>query len=1064
MPTNKPKYIIAIGASAGGLEDLNAFFDHTPLDSVSYVIVQHLSPDYKSSMVALLSKHSKLTVQEVKNGMAIKGNEVYLIPNNKFMTIRNNTFYLTDKEKVPGPHLTINAFFISLAANSGSKAIGVILSGLGSDGTEGAKAIKKAGGMLIARNPETTEFNSMPSNAIATGLIDFILEPEAMPGTIEDYTKHEGGLLADNADDEKHLTAIVDFIKTQLPLDFTEYKQSTILRRIKRRADFNNFTNLSGYFDFLKATPEEVENLAQDFLISVTSFFRDKEAFDHIEKEILPVILKTLAPEEELKMWVAGCATGEEAYALAILICEQLTLQSAKTIVKIFATDIDKIALAFAKKGIYNAAAIKNVSAVRLEKHFLKEGENYKIKPEIRKMVVFAQHDLVKNPPYCNMHLISCRNLLIYMTPALQKKIFLMLQFGLKKDGYLFLGSSENPLSIIQNLEVVNKKWKIYKNVETKRTISFDAFSLPSIEDTKYAPLVLSKERPAQNTSHTLPEAVNISLANVLDCLIVCINQNNQVVKTYGDTTKFLLQKNFTLNLAGLLPRQLAIAFNTLLKKVIQTNENAAVSGIQINRDGATIKVNLSVSPLTSKKDGQKLWMATFTEDKSVAWAQEEKMAFDEKEQLDEYTLNLEEELKELKETLQSLQEKLDASNENLQSFNEELLSSNEEMQSTNEEMQSINEELHTINSDYQSKNKELQELNDDLNNYFRSNINGQLFINHDLLLMKFSPGTVKLINLRETDIGRPLSHISTNIKFETITADIETVLAQGSIITKEIETTEGKWYQLTTMPYLRQEDNKINGAILTFNDVTELKKTQQDLDKKNKRLLRINEDLDHFVHAASHDLLAPLSNIEGSISVMNLIKVDNPNLKEFLDIINLSVVKFRALVKDLATIGRLENDINEMERVDIDELIDNIEWSLDNKIKSSGVVINRDLELKRLLFSRKNLRSIVYNLISNGIKFRRDDEHTIINIRTAKEGDDIVLTVEDNGRGIPKDSINKIFELYGRLHQEVEGQGIGLYLSKKMVNQTGGTITVESEPGKGSKFIIRLNAEHTFD
>jgi two-component system CheB/CheR fusion protein len=404
MSAAEPHHIIAIGASAGGLEDINIFFDHTPLDSVSYVIVQHLSADFKSRMVELLARHSKLTVKEAENGMKVTTNKVYLIPNDKFMTIQDNRLHLTDKKNEKGPHLTINQFFNSLAADIGKRAIGVVLSGLGSDGTEGIKAISKAGGMVIARNPETAEFRSMPSNAIATGMVDFVLEPELMPDTIEDYVKNEGELLADNPEDKKHLTAIISIIKEHSPHDFSEYKQTTILRRIKRRAAYNNFTGLKDYIEFLKATPGEVDALSKDFLISVTAFFRDKEAFDFIESKVLPGILKELTPGEELKMWVAGCATGEEAYSMAILINEQLTGDFKDTVVKIFATDIDSAALAHAGKGIYNSSILKDVSAERLKKYFITEENNYIINPEIRKKVIFAQHDLVKNPPYCNMH------------------------------------------------------------------------------------------------------------------------------------------------------------------------------------------------------------------------------------------------------------------------------------------------------------------------------------------------------------------------------------------------------------------------------------------------------------------------------------------------------------------------------------------------------------------------------------------------------------------------------------------------------------------------------------
>ena len=832
-----PHHIIAIGASAGGMEEINSFFDHTPLDGVSYIIIQHLSSDFKSRMVELLARHSKLTVEEAKNGMQVKSNQVYLIPNDKFMTIRDDTLYLTGKNEAPGPHLTINTFFNSLAADCGTKAIAVVLSGLGSDGTQGIKAIKKAGGMVIARNPETSEFASMPSNAIATGMVDFILEPELMPGTIEDYIKHERELMPDNADDQKNLEAIIHLINEQLPFDFSDYKQTTILRRIKRRAAYNNFTRLENYIDFLKVTPVEIAALAKDFLISVTSFFRDKEAFNFIEKKVLPAILENLAPDEELKFWVAGCATGEEAYSLAILIAEQLTGKRKNTVLKIFATDIDTTALAQASKGIYNLSIAKEVSAERLESYFFKEGNNYRVTPEIRKMVIFAKHDLVKNPPYCNMHFISCRNLLIYMTPVLQKKIFTMLLFGLKKDGYLFLGSSENPTPIIKNLEVAHKKYKIYKNLETKRLLQFDAFSLPEFVDPKRKTSSFSYEDIAQSTNNSQAEKMHTSLAEDLDYLAVCIDENNNVVRSYGDTTKYFLQKHYTSNLEELLPKPLSVAFNTIKTTALKTNEKSALTGIKIKHGQSVIKVSLSVRPLTRKKGEQTLLLVIFTEDRLLSTKHQKDRVFDEEIYHGEYTMNLEEELKELKVKLQSAHEKLDASNENMQSFNEELLSANEEMQSTNEEMQSVNEELHTINSDYQLKNKELLEINDDLNNYFRSNINGQLFIDNELRLMKFSPGTVKQINLLELDIGRPLSNISTNIKFETIIDDIKRVLSDGVIITKEIETNNGKWYHIMTMPYVQQLDHKNNGAIITFNDITELKKIQKELNVSNKML-----------------------------------------------------------------------------------------------------------------------------------------------------------------------------------------------------------------------------------
>ncbi len=1051
MPITLPNHIIAIGASAGSMDEINSFFDHTPLDGVSYVIVQHLSPDFKSRMVELLSRHSKLEVIEAENGMAVKRNQVYIIPNDKFMTISNNILQLSDKSKERAPHHTVNKFLFSLAEDSGKNAIAVILSGLGTDGTEGIKAIKKAGGMVIVRNPETTEFNGMPASAIDTGLVDYVLEPELMPGTIDYYLRHEGEIKENKKEDEKNVVAILNLIKDQLPFDFTDYKQTTILRRIKRRAGYHNFKRLETYLDFLKETPGEIELLAKDFLISVTFFFRDKEAFIFLKAHIIPVMLEKLHLQEELKIWIAGCATGEEAYSIAILIFEQLTGKYKDVAVKIFATDIDIAALLHAGKGIYDAGITAHVSPDRIKRHFTVKGDTYTINPEIRKMVIFAQHDLVKNPPYCNMHFISCRNLLIYMTAALQKKIFSMLLFGLKKEGYLFLGSSENPISIIEHLEIIDKKWRIYKSRETKRLTRFDTFTLPMPNDKKATTTAYSRDGSLLSGSSLLAEATNTTIADELGYLAVCIDENKNAVKSYGDTTKYLLQKNFTLNLAELLPRPLAIAFNNLSNLAFKTNTTTRVNGIKIKHYNTVISVNLSVSPLPANKEAHNYQLVIFSED-TLANVAQDQMSFDEKIFTSQYIVNIEEELSELKSKLYSANLQLEASNENMQSFNEELLSANEEMQSTNEEMQSVNEELHSINADYQQKNKELLELNDDLNNYFRSNINGQLFVNNDLLLMKFSPGTVKQINLLQSDIGRPLSHISTNIKFETIVEDIKKIIVEGDVITKEIETIDGKWYQIMTMPYLQQNDNNINGAIITFNDITEFKKTQLEL----KSQLRINADLDNFVYTASHDLLAPLGNIELCIGVMNEVKVVDPELNKFLVIINSSVKKFRSLINDISIIAKIESEMVVKEMIDIEEIINNIEWSLEDKIKASGASIKTNLEVTHLLFSKKNLRSILYNLIGNGIKFK-GSAPPLITICSKKEKDTVVLIIEDNGIGIPKKDLGKIFDMYGRLHCNVEGNGIGLYLAKKIINAANGNIVVESEPGKGSRFIVYL-------
>jgi len=1050
----QPTHIIALGASAGGMEELNLFFDHTPTDGVSYIVVQHLSASFKSNMRTLLSKHSKLTIHEVEDGMQVRSNQVYLIPNDMYLTIKENKLYLSNKENTSPPHLTIDRFFKSLAINSGTKAIGIILSGTGTDGTQGIKAIKEAGGMTIARDPENTDFGGMPSHAIATGLVDFILEPEFMPATLGDYIKYGHELLFDSPAEEKNISLILAYISEHLSFDFTGYKQTTILRRIKRRVAANHLSRLEQYVEFLKKEPFEAEALMQEFLISVTAFFRDPDAFKILEHEVIPAVIEGLPAGEELKAWVPGCATGEEAYSIAILIHEKLKEFSADRIVKIFATDIDTVALVHAGNGIYSAAIEKSVSAERLEKYFTREGAGYKVKPVIRKMLIFAPHDLVKNPPYCNMHLISCRNLLIYLDTPLQKKIFPMLLFGLKPKGFLFLGSSENPQPIIQHLKLVNKKWRIFRNRETKRVIHFESFSLPQMVDIADTKFPGQRKTLPEAESDPLAEAMSISLAEDMHYLALAIDVNNLVIKTYGNTTKYLLQKNFNVHLPELLPRTLAVAFNAASIKAKQEKEKVTIGGIDIASHEIDFRVMLSVSPLKLKNADTLLYLVVFREDRSHLNDPKWSGGLDEKIYLDQYTLMIEEELNDLKEKLHETYRQLDASNDNMQAYVEELLSANEEMQSTNEEMQSVNEELHTVNTDYQLKNKELSDLNDDLNNYFRSSLHGQLFVNMELLLVKYSPATVSLINLLPADIGRPLNHISTNIKFETIIEDIKTVLSNGTPLTREIQATNGLWYQVMTIAYIQQADLVQTGAIVTFNDITLLKKIQNELDGKNNSLMRINDDLNNFVNTTSHDLLAPLGNIEMSISVMNQVEMVNPRLKDFLTIINASIKKFRELITEISTIAKIENESLQKDPVDLEEIITNVEWSLDDKIRESQAVIKRQLEIPHIPFSKKNMRSVMYNLISNAIKFQSHLNPEIM-IRTIKTGEHIILSVEDNGIGIKPGDVEKIWGMYQRLGHDIEGQGIGMFLTKKIINAAGGMIEVDSVPGKGSKFMV---------
>jgi two-component system CheB/CheR fusion protein len=837
----KHQFIVAIGASAGGLEALTSFFEHTPLDSVSYIIILHLSPDFKSRMVEILSRHSNLEVIEAAEGMEVETNKVYLIPNTKYMGIKDGRLFMFAKEGHPVPHMTIDAFFSSLAEERGNKAIAIVLSGVGRDGSRGAIDIENAGGKIMIQEPSDAKFDGMPNAAIAISNTDYVLPAEALPMAIQQYVHevHEEDVIRDEPLTKEFIANIVNLIKEQFPFDFTDYKLPTLVRRINRRMVHLNIKDENRFYSYLQSKPSEIELLISDFLIGVTSFFRDPEAFQILEREVIPKIIEQKSGKDQIKIWVACCATGEEAYSLAILVKEYLIKSQREIDVKIFATDINRAALDQAAKGVFSGDIIKTVSKERLNNFFDKGDDNYRIRPEIRRMLIFARHDLTKNPPYCYVDLISCRNMLIYIMPVLQKQILSKLGFGLRKNGYLFLGSSENLSIVKEDFTEISAKWKIYQSIQVKRRVNGDSSLAASLSEIplNYMEKVTGPKVPDVQPA-LIPGMTEVILTESGFCG-VSIDEEGKVTQAFGDLSPYLKSERFNFNLQELLPEALSLAFSSSLNKVNKLNQRVRINNIEFLEPVSSQKsrVDLVISPFSDRKSKIKGMMVLFKPVNETREVQQEGEDFNIDVKTKEYIAQLEEDLYHSKQDLLYASENLESSKEAMQAYNEELLSANEEMQSANEELQSINEELETVNTEHKYAINELTDLNDDLNNYFRSNINGQLFVDRDVLLKKYSPGAIKHINIRDSDIGRPLSNITTNIKFETLIEDIKKVMNNGEIIIQEIESVDGKIYQVMTSPYLRKSDKHIYGAIITFYDISELKKTQIELDKTNRML-----------------------------------------------------------------------------------------------------------------------------------------------------------------------------------------------------------------------------------
>ncbi|WP_423147134.1 PAS domain S-box protein [Rubrolithibacter danxiaensis] len=814
-------YIVAIGASAGGLEAIHDFFDNVPESTqLSFIIIQHLSPDYKSLLVELISKHTHMQVFEAQNNMPVQKKCVYVIPNNKLMTIRNGKLVLAEKSVGKGPNTAIDTFLYTLAEERKGKAIAAILSGTGTDGTRGIAAIKECGGMVIVQDPLTAKFDGMPHSAINSGHADFILPPEMMPEEIYNFIQENPARVLNKGKvDDNLLEKILEHVLNHTGYDFNNYKAPTITRRLSKRMLQADFDKLEDYLAHLDKHPEEARQLGKEFLIGVTKFFRDKPAFQLLDAYIIPAIVDSKQDGDVLKVWVTACSTGEEAYSIAISIDQYLQKKKRNLDVKIFATDINESSVHFASKNAYPLSISKDIEPTVLKKYFIQTAKSYSVVPRIRKQIVFAKHNIIKDPTFINNDLISCRNMLIYMDPVLQQKVQTKLHFSLNSSGYLFLGSSETASSIKDGLKEVDSKWKIYKK---NGNVKINTTNLFGIDDSvKPRERTVPGIRKRGDTQRDILLDFSELICEDLGYVGFYIDHNYAIKETIGNYRKYLSlpEKQLALNLLKMVPKELSVAINTAVRKSSKDLKKVLLKSVRYKENDRDVFVNILVKPAnigigaanTLIVIGENIQKEVSPEPAFTAYSAAEP---------NEYVLELEAELSETRTNLQMAVEGMETTNEELQSSNEELLSANEELQSSNEELQSLNEELHTLNTEHQIKIKELVELNDDLNNYFSSTNIGQIFLDSDLNIRKFNPAATSLINLIETDIGRPLNHISTNFKYDNLLSDVKYVKEHGQIIEQEVVLANGHNSLVRLYPYIRQ-DKQYDGVVITFVDIS---------------------------------------------------------------------------------------------------------------------------------------------------------------------------------------------------------------------------------------------------
>jgi two-component system, chemotaxis family, CheB/CheR fusion protein len=845
----KPFPIVGIGASAGGQSALTAFFTAmADAPGMAFVLVQHLAPDHKSILAELIQHHTRMPVCEVVDGMTVCPNQVYVIPPNRDMALINGTLHLLAPFAPRGRRLPIDFFFRSLAQDQQDLAIGIILSGTGSDGTLGVRAIKGEGGLVIAQDPESAEYDGMPCSASATGLVDFELRPEQMPERLIAYLEHAfcrsgRAVSSPPPGEEKALDKIFILLRNQTGHDFSQYKPSTLQRRIGRRMALQQIDTLDRYIAYAQQTPAELTSLFRDLLIGVTQFFRDPEAFELLEKLVFPKLIAGKGAAEAIRVWTPGCSTGEEAYSLAILLAECQEKLKQNCTVQIFATDIDDRAIAVARSGFYPASIAADVTASRLARYFLAEGDGggYRVHKTIRDMVIFSEQDLIKDPPFSRLDLISCRNLLIYMQGALQKKLIPLFHCVLNPGGFLFLGSSESIGEFTDLFVAEDRKSKLYRRQDDPANRKRARF-LPMLARGTRGTLgggnrVLHGKTP-------LRELVEQALLRHLVAAAALVHANGDILYLHGRTGCYLEPapgESGINNLLKMAREGLRRSLTTALHRAVTSGEMARCPGLRVKTNGDKTTVNLTIFPLDSTLSGSQnmlLYLAIFESVESHQHAAVLPPAPGESvAEGDPRLIALHQELQIKEEFLQTTNEELEAaneelmsSNEEMQSINEELQSANEELETSKEEMQSVNEELTTVNGELQSKVAELTLANNDMNNLLAGTGIGTVFVDHELRILRFTPAATRIINLIPGDIGRPVAHTVANLEgYLNLAADVQAVLHSLTPLEVDVKTTAGSWYTMRIQPY-RTLENVIEGAVLTFVDITERKRMEEEL------------------------------------------------------------------------------------------------------------------------------------------------------------------------------------------------------------------------------------------
>jgi two-component system CheB/CheR fusion protein len=1061
--------IVGIGASAGGLDACRKLVGALPPDNgMAFILIQHLDPTHESMMVDLLAGHTSMTVRQATEGMVIERDHLYVIPPGSYLSVGDRALHLSQPRAHHGARMPFDFLLHSLAENCGPRAICVILSGTGADGSLGLKDVKEKHGHVIAQDPDEAGYDGMPRNAIMTGAVDLVLPVARIPKALVKYGQqvalsHKQENLRRQDVPGDWLAEIVDLLRTKTAHDFRLYKRGTLRRRIARRMAMAAIKtdDIERYLEMLRSDAGEIDLLAKDLLINVTSFFRDPKVFDILAEKIIPDLVRCHTPEHPLRIWIAGCSTGEETYSLAMLFREQITASKRNVKLQVFASDVDPDAVARAREGLYRETIEADVSPARLARFFSKEDHNYRVLPELRAAVVFTVQDVLADPPFSRLDLVSCRNLLIYLRPEAQAKVISLFHFALREGGLLLLGGSETLGNGDGRFKMISKQERLYRHIGHSRP-GEPGFSMGGGDGIRVPARPVQGQLPSHQAA--LAELCRRLVIETYAPAAVLINRKHECLYSLGPTERYLrvAPGHPSHDLLAMVHQDLRTKLRSAIQMASQQNARIVVRGGRTNQDGDQGSFSIAVQRVLN--EGEELLLICFIDEPNQKHGRGRSTTSADIPRVAE----LERELEATRTELQGAIRNLEISTEEQKAINEEALSVNEEYQSTNEELLTSKEELQSLNEELTALNGQLQETlerqrrsSNDLQNVLYSTDVATIFLDTDLNIRFFTPATKALFSVIPSDVGRPLADLSSLAADDALLVDARTVLQTQAPLEREIEAQSAAWYIRRILPY-RTQDDGVEGVVITFVDITERKHTADALEAAERQAERANAAKSRFLAAASHDLRQPLQTLSLVRSILAK-KIKEKKIGEALNLVarlDETTDAMSGMLNGLLDINQIEaGSVHaEIASFSIKELLERLRDEfiyhaqakrLALRVVPCGLAIQSDPRL---------LEQMIRNLLSNALKYTN---HGKVLLGCRRRKGKLCIEIWDTGIGIPNQDIQAIFEEYHQVdnvaRERNRGLGLGLSIVQRLGSLMGHRVRVRSHPGKGSVFTIEV-------